>query len=62
VVDDKKQQQINAVIARIENIARYGQADSQIDYLNQDQLKILEDLVHDISLEFKARRYEKEAA
>jgi hypothetical protein len=26
------------------------------------ELRILEDLVHDISLEFKARRYEKEVS
>jgi len=51
--------QIKSVITRIENIARYGRADEQLDKLNIKELDILENLVHDISLEFKARRYEE---
>jgi len=54
--------QIKNVITRVENIARYGGADVQIDKLDMKELRILEDLVHDISLEFKARRYEKEVS
>jgi hypothetical protein len=61
VLVDKKAQ-IKNVITRIENIARYDRADDQLDKLDLKELKILEDLVHDISLEFKARRYEKEAS
>lgn len=57
-----KTKQIKSVITRIENIARYGGADKQMDELGVEELKILEDLIHDISLEFKARRYEKEAS
>lgn len=57
-----KTKQIKSVIVRIENIARYGDVENQMDKLGVEELKILEDLVHDISLEFKARRYEKEAS
>jgi hypothetical protein len=57
-----KTKQIKSVITRIENIARYGDVEIQMDKLSVEELKILEDLVHDISLEFKARRYEKEAS
>jgi hypothetical protein len=57
-----KTKMIKSVITRLENIARYGGADKQIDELDMKELKILEDLVHDISLELKARRYEKEAS
>lgn len=57
-----KTKQIKSVITRIENIARYGDVEIQMDKLSVEELKILEDLVHDISLEFKARRYEMEAS
>ncbi len=51
---------ISNVLARLDNIARYGNAAEQMDYLTSDELRILKDLVHDVSLEFKARRYEEE--
>jgi len=51
---------ISNVLSRLDNIARYGNAAEQMDYLTSDELRILKDLVHDVSLEFKARRYEEE--
>ena len=51
---------ISNVVARLDNIARYGNVAEQMDYLTSDELRILKDMVHDVSLEFKARRYEEE--
>ena len=47
-------------MARLNNIARYGDASGQIDYLTADEVRVLKNLVHDVNTEFKARRYEEE--
>lgn len=51
---------ISSVMARLNNIARYGDASGQIDYLTADEVRVLKNLVHDVNTEFKARRYEEE--
>ena len=51
---------ISSVMARLNNIARYGNATEQIDYLTSDEIRMLKNLVDDINTELKARRYEEE--
>ena len=51
---------ISNVMARLNNIARYGNAAEQIDYLTSDEIRMLKNLVDDINTELKARRYEEE--
>jgi len=51
---------ISSVMARLNNIARYGNAADQIDYLTSDEVRVLKNLVEDVNIEFKARRYEEE--
>lgn len=51
---------ISSVMARLNNIARYGDAGGQIDYLTSDEVRVLKNLVEDVNIEFKARRYEEE--
>ena len=51
---------ISSVMARLNNIARYGNAAEQIDYLTSDEIRMLKNLVDDINTELKARRYEEE--
>lgn len=51
---------ISSVMARLNNIARYGDVGGQIDYLTSDEVRVLKNLVEDINTEFKARRYEEE--
>ena len=52
--------QISSVMARLNNIARYGNAAEQIDYLTSDEVRVLKNLVDDVNTELKARRYEEE--
>ena len=51
---------ISNVMSRLENIARYGGVDEQMDYLTPEELNMLRTLVEDVNVEFKARRYEEE--
>ena len=51
---------ISSVMARLNNIARYGDAAGQIDYLTSDEVRVLKNLVDDVNTELKARRYEEE--
>ena len=51
---------ISSVMARLNNIARYGNAAEQIDYLTSDEIRMLKNLVDDINTALKARRYEEE--
>jgi hypothetical protein len=51
---------ISSVMARLNNIARYGDVAGQIDYLTSDEVRVLKNLVEDVNTEFKARRYEEE--
>lgn len=51
---------ISSVMARLNNIARYGNAAEQIDYLTSDEIRMLKNLVDDVNTELKARRYEEE--
>ena len=51
---------ISSVMARLNNIARYGDVSGQIDYLTSDEVRVLKNLVEDVNIEFKARRYEEE--
>ena len=51
---------ISNIMSRLENIARYGGVEEQMDYMTPEELQMLRMLVEDINTEFKARRYMEE--
>lgn len=57
---DMRNNMISNIMSRLENIARYGGVEEQMDYMTPEELEMLRMLVEDINTEFKARRYMEE--
>ena len=57
---DMRNNMISNIMSRLENIARYGGVEEQMDYMTPEELQMLRMLVEDINTEFKARRYMEE--